>query len=256
MDGNQFDLRNASGQKIVGLLNLPGGLERPLPPIILVHGLKGFMRMPMLEMLANSLVKLGYAVYRFDGTDGIGESSGNIFDSTVTHYLGDLSVVLDYVSQQPDLNLEKLSVFGTSMGGLVATLAAGRDPRIKRLITHSAAFDWNILRQHPDIIDWREGEWIEFVSKSKGVRIKVGFDLFTDGIKYNAYKVLRQLPIPKLFMHSGQDEAIPVEFSKRAFREAAEPKKLVIIDSASHNITNSGLVEKLAYEISIFLNLV
>lgn len=249
-----FTVRNKQGLGINGLLNLPvsaGG--KLLTPIILLHGFKGFMRMPMLELLAESLVKLGYAVYRFDATNSLGESGGDIYNSTVTQYLADTGTVLGYLMEQKNLDLEKLAVFGTSMGGLIAVLLAETDNRVKRLVTHSAALDWNILRQHPDLTGWQEGEWLEFMSKSQGRKIKVSFNLLTDGIKYDPYPGLARLNIPKLFLHSGTDEAIPLSFSERAYKEAASPKKLVIIPGASHNVTDPSLVNQMAAAIHTFL---
>ncbi len=254
MAESTFEVRNNHGLLITGLVNLPLADRKELPaPIILLHGFKGFMRMPTLALLAESLVRLDYAVYRFDATNGIGESGGDIYNCTVTQYLADARTVLDYVVEQKNLDLDRLTVFGTSMGGLIATLLAEEDARVKRLVTHSAALDWNILRKHPDITGWQEGEWLEFMSKSKGRKIKVDFNLLTDGIKYDPYPDLARLTIPKLFLHSGSDEAIPLVFSERAYKEAASPKKLVIIPGATHNLTDQSFINQMVTAIHTFL---
>ncbi len=254
MDEKTFEVRNNHGLLIKGLVNLPLADRKELPPpILLLHGFKGFMRMPMLSLLAESLVKLGYAVYRFDATNGLGESAGDIYDCTVTQHLADARTVLDCVVEQENLDLERLAVFGTSMGGLIATLLVEEDARVKRLITHSPALDWNILRKHPDLTSWCEGEWMEFMSKSKGRKIKVDFNLLTDGIKYDPYPGLARLNIPKLFLHSGSDEAIPLSFSERAYKEAVSPKKLVIIPGATHNLTDQSFINQMVTAIHTFL---
>jgi len=47
---------------------------------------------------------------------------------------------------------------------------------------------------------------------------------------------LNILKIPTLLIHSGEDEAVPLNFSKKALEvSAGQPKKLVIIPDATHN---------------------
>lgn len=254
MNEEKFYLKNRQGQMICGLLDLPEGAKRPMRPILLLHGFKGYMNMPFISGLTERLTAKGAGVFRFDFTNGLGESEGNIYDCTVSHYLDDLMEILDYVVYRCETSGGDLAVFGTSLGGLIATLAAEKDARIKFLITHSPAYDWSILRKHPDITSWQEGEWIQFISKSKGMKFKVDFNLLTDGLRYDPYPELKSLAIPKLFIHSGADEAVPLELSQRAFNEAAPPKELLILPKTGHNPTDPATLDFMAAEIDRFLS--
>lgn len=251
----KFEIHNKEGQKIVGLTNFPESCEKPVVPIILCHGFKGYMAQDFLKTSAEYLENFGYTVFRFDSTNGIGESDGDIYNCTPTHYVDDLSCVIDYVSAIPNLDLNKLTVFGTSMGGFVAAIAASRDSRIKIIATHSAAFDWSIIRTHPDLTrSIEEGHDLEFISKSKGFIFKVNYELVTDGLKYDAYKLLKTLKIPTLLIHSGDDEAVSVDFSRKAFEvSAGKPKKLVIIRGATH-LPKSEFIKPIFSEITSFIS--
>jgi pimeloyl-ACP methyl ester carboxylesterase len=211
------------------------------------------MEQPFFRLLAEGLTEEGYAVLRFDATNGIGESEGDIYNCTVTGYLQDGAAVLDYANRQPSLDFSRLAIFGTSMGGLVATLLAERDARVRFLIPHSPALNWHILKEHPDLTGWQEGEWLEFISKSKGKRFKVGFDLYTDGLQYDAYRELSKLKIPKLFLHSEKDEAIPLAFSQKAYRLASPPKKLIVVPGATHNPSEVEVIQRFVREMTLFL---
>lgn len=251
----RFEIYNKEGQKIVGLINFPHQGEKSTMPIILCHGFKGYMAQAFLKTSAEYLENFGCTVFRFDATNGIGESEGDIYNCTVTHYVNDLLCIIDYVSAISDLNLNKLTVFGTSMGGLVAVITASKDFRVKIITAHSAAFDWSIIKTHPDLthpVD--ESRDLEFVSKSKGFTFKVNYELVTDGLKYDSYKLLKTLRIPTLLIHSGQDEAVSVEFSKKALEASAgQPKRLVIIPGATHN-PQSEFIKPIFSEVAAFIS--
>lgn len=253
----KFEIYNEEGQKIVGLVDSPESSEKSAVPIILCHGFKGYATQPLLKIGTEYLVSRGYTVFRFDATNGIGESGGDIYNCTVTHYVDDLLCVIDYVSKIPNLNLDKLTVFGTSMGGLVAVIAASKDPRIKIIATHSASFDPNLIRDHPDLIHpTKDNEDLEFVSKGKGLVIKVNYELVNDGLKYDAFSLIRGLDIPMLFLHSGKDEGISVEHSKRAFNVSlSKNKKLVVISEATHFPTDKPTIESIFSEVVLFTSL-
>ncbi len=254
MTEEKFEIFNKEGQKIVGYKVYENTMNGQTP-IILCHGFKGYMALPFISELARLLVGKGYSVFKFDFTNGIGESDGNIRNSSVTHYVNDLEKVVDYVVNLPETNKDKLTVIGTSMGGLVAVVAAAKDKRIRRLVTHSPALDWKTLFDHPDLLEKKKDKYLKFMSKSKNLVLEVDYKLYTDGVKYDAYKLLGGLKIPSLFLHSEQDEAIPVDYSKRALKvSGAHTKEMYLIPGAIHNPKDSNTIRQIAEKIDNFLS--
>jgi pimeloyl-ACP methyl ester carboxylesterase len=79
-----------------------------------------------------------------------------------------LSKVLDYLESRPDVDMEKLAVFGPSMGGYTVIRAASKDKRIKAMIANSV-----ILNMYEYLVQAKELEtlakyensfWFKWVS--------------------------------------------------------------------------------------------
>lgn len=53
--------------------------------------------------------------------------------------------------------------------------------------------------------------------------------------KYRSIDKIPALTMPKLFIHAKNDRVIPIEFSKKLYDAAPEPKEFVTIDNGGHN---------------------
>lgn len=53
--------------------------------------------------------------------------------------------------------------------------------------------------------------------------------------RFHSLEKVRQLTMPKLFVHGGSDGTLPLEFCERLFEEAADPKELYVVPRADHN---------------------
>lgn len=121
-----------SGQKVVGTLSLPDGIVRP-PVVLLLHGFESTrdeleipsVREGVFRRAARLWSDRGLASLRIDFRGG-GDSDGKFEDTTFSGQIHDALAAIDFLAASDEIDHEKISVVGWSMGGAVACAAAGR----------------------------------------------------------------------------------------------------------------------------------
>jgi alpha/beta superfamily hydrolase len=120
------------GQQVVGTLELPDGVARP-PVILLLHGFESTrdeLEIPSVKegvfrRAARLWSSRGLASLRIDFRGG-GDSDGKFADTTYSGQIRDALAAIDFLAASDDVDHERISVVGWSMGGAVACAAAGR----------------------------------------------------------------------------------------------------------------------------------
>ena len=142
---------------------------------------------------------------------GYGKSRGSPSEKGL--YL-DARAAWDYLISERRIPVERVILFGESLGGAVAIDLATR-VRPTGLIVQSS------FTSIPDMA-------------------KVIFPFlprFLVRTKMNSIDKISKVDCPKLFVHSPPDEVVPYEFGRRLFEAATEPKQFYEIPGASHNNT-------------------
>jgi pimeloyl-ACP methyl ester carboxylesterase len=122
------------GVTLAGTLTEPDGTG-PFPAVILISGSGAqnrdetlFEHRPFL-VLADTLSRKGVAVLRVDDR-GVGGSSGSIARSTSDDFAGDVLAGVAYLRSRGEIDGARIGLIGHSEGGIIAPMAATRDPRI------------------------------------------------------------------------------------------------------------------------------
>ena len=152
----------------------------------------------------------GYNVFLFDYR-GYGQSAG---EPNPEGLFADSNAALDYVRSRPDVNPERLLVFGQSLGGTnaIAVVGAGNKAGVRAVAIESTFSSYSSIAN----------------DKLPGAGILVGN-------RYSARRFVAQIsPIPLLLMHGTADQVIPAKHSQILFELAQEPKQLVIIPNGTH----------------------
>ncbi|MFF4606806.1 alpha/beta fold hydrolase [Streptomyces sp. NPDC001339] len=110
----------------------PGGSGGRRPAVLLGHGFGGSKA--DLRSEAEQLARDGYAVLTWSAR-GFGKSTGKIGLNDPEGEVADVSRLIDWLAQRPEVQLDKagdprVGVAGASYGGAVALLAAGHDRRV------------------------------------------------------------------------------------------------------------------------------
>ena len=187
--------------------------------IIFCHGNAGNIS-HRLEKIA-LFHKAGLNTLIFDYR-GYGKSQGSPSENGV--YL-DAQAAYDYLLDREDIDKEKIVSFGSSLGGAIAV-----DLAVKRKCAALVA-DSTFTN-----------------TKDMGKTVYPFIPTFLYSTKFNSIDKVATIKIPKLFIHSINDEIVPFKLGNKLFKSACEPKEFLQILGA-HNVgfSESGnlILEKL-----------
>jgi dienelactone hydrolase len=210
-----------------GMLHGPAG-DRRAPAVVLLHGFTGYHIEDhrLFVQMARCLADAGFAVLRFDFY-GSGDSDGDFEECTVLTEVADAVAALDWVSEQKRVDPDRIGVLGLSLGGCVAALLAGQDPRVK------AAVFWNAVtlpeRHFDDGVIPTTGPLAGIVG---GLRVGPDFVPLFNAL--DIVGTLRRYTGPGLVIRSTKDEHISQAEAEALRAAMAERGTLHLIDGADH----------------------
>lgn len=128
-------------QKIFGILHRPIQTSH-CPALLICHGLAGHKtgKYRLYVHLAKMLAEAGIAALRIDFR-GSGDSEGDFSEMTLEGEISDALKGLDFLHRNPHFDNSRIGLFGRSVGGTVALIAARRHGNIKSLATWAPLYD-------------------------------------------------------------------------------------------------------------------
>lgn len=143
----------------------------------------------------------------------------------------DLLAAIDVVTRQPDVNPNRVGVFGTSVGGYAALAAAESNAKVRALVVDSTYTT-------PESMFDSQVEHL--LGGSSGI-----FHLITDaefrfvahgGASYSVQNDLPKLAdVPKLFV-AGQDNPRLAATTEALYNDAPQPKQLLVMEHSGANL--------------------
>lgn len=128
------------GTPLSAWLFLPSGASAPVPCIVMAHGFGGTKNMG-LEVYASRFQEAGYAALVFDFRY-LGDSGGEprqLIDPR--SQLEDYASAVEYARGLPQVDPERIALWGTSYSGGHVIVAAARDRRIACVIAQAPGLD-------------------------------------------------------------------------------------------------------------------
>lgn len=260
----------SEGVRLVGDVYVPDGLapaERRAG-IVLCHGYTGVKDLYLPDN-ARVLTEAGYVVMTFD-YKGWGDSEGSRNRLAPYSRVADVQAALTFLGARPEVDADRLGIYGTSYGGATVVWTAAVDPRVRCVVSvvgigHGARWMRSVRR--PD-------EFHDLLARSERDRVKRALDgasefvpreeillpdrqsaelaaaarrnnpaaVSTIPLEYVAetlefhpeWVVDRIAPRPVLFITTDDDRLVPPEESVRLHARAGEPKKLVVLKGYGH----------------------
>jgi fermentation-respiration switch protein FrsA (DUF1100 family) len=172
--------------------------------ILWCHGNAGNIgdRLDLLKLLHD---RIDVNIFIFDYR-GYGKSQGR---PTEDGTYRDAHGAMDYLRARPDVEGDKIVIFGQSLGGAIAVDLACRN-RCLGLILEST---------FTSLVDIFEMPTKAF------------------GMKYDSYSKIKRVKAPLLVLHGDHDDVVPFESGYTLYKAANEPKKFCTIAGAMHNDT-------------------
>ena len=225
---------NSRKQKLVGVLYIKGKKG-----VIVSHGFSS--NKENVSIYTKFLQSKGYSTLTFDYS-GHGESGGDISNTTATTWKDDLNAAIDFMQQYCD----GIALLGFSLGGMSsllcssrskATMAIAPPTNFRQLVAHS--IKTGLVKKLKEFIDFG------------GLSIKHSF--ITDSAKYDMKNIMKKIKCPVLIIHGDEDDIVPLTQSQEIVEYINEPKKLVIIEGMTHNVTNASQMNSILKELSEWL---
>ncbi|MEO8357247.1 MAG: alpha/beta fold hydrolase [Chloroflexota bacterium] len=237
----------SDGLKIYALMTVPNG-EKPSsgwPVIIFNHGYippDVYRTTERYIAYVDQIARSGYIVFRSDyrGHDRSEGTAGGVY--TQPNYTIDVLNAVASMKRYPDVDRNRIGMWGHSMGGYITLRAMVVTGDVK------AGVIWaGVVARYPDLFTrWNAGarsttaspgSWVYSLEQSYG-SVEENPE-FWNSISSNAY--LRDLNGPIQLHHGTADQDVPWEFSQMLNDEllaADQVAELYIYDGDNHNISN------------------
>src|SRR5207247_574257 len=254
----------SEGHQLVGDVFYPSDLPpgQPRAGVVLCHGYTGIKDLYLPDN-ARTLAQAGYVVMTFD-YKGWGESAGPRSRLAPYSRVADVQAALTFLSTLPEVDSERLGIYGTSYGGATVVWVGAIDARVQCIVSvvgigHGARWMRSVRR--PD-------EWYDLLARAaedRSQRTLTGESTFVerseillpdrqsaelaaaarrhnpaavntipleyvdDTLGFNPEWVVDKIaPRPILFITTDNDRLVPPEESEHLYARAGEPKKLVV----------------------------
>jgi len=235
-----FTCQNLDGKRIVGVYDHLRQVGPDGPVVVIAPGYGETKRDSLT--LAYYLAQNGFRVLRYDATDHIGESDGDIFNTTLPKMKEDLISVLNYMEAR--FNVRSCGIVAGSLSARVAIRAAVEDPRVSLLVslvgvvdvraTLKAVYYRDIIGAFLEDQGWDVADILGFeVSRSFPETAIQGkyYDLST------TVEEVRKLKIPLVFLIAEKDAWVRLEDVRAVFEASIHGGgELHVIPGTMHRI--------------------
>ncbi len=227
------------GMTLRGMLHLPDNYTGKPPIAVLLHGFGGDRNAAnyALTSLSRSLAKSGIASVRFDFLCN-GESDGEFVDMTISGEIEDACSILEYVASLDEVDASRIALFGLSMGGAVAAVAASRKKELVKALclccpaSNASEDARNKKVKGVDISDILEKGYCDIGG------IAIGKAFYEDAIGVDFYELARGFNGNVFIVHGDKDVIAPLENSKKYLKLYGEKARLFAVEGGDHSFTN------------------
>lgn len=260
----------SEGVRLVGDVYYPDGLQpgEKRAGIVLCHGYTGVKDLYLPDN-ARVLNQAGYVAMTFD-YKGWGESAGPRSRLAPYSRVADVQAALTFLGTLPEVDAERLGIYGTSYGGATVVWVGAVDRRVKCVVSVVGIGNgarWMRSVRRPD-------EWHDLLERARRDRVKralegesefvareeillpdrqsaelaaaarrnnpfavsqIPLEYVDDTLEFNPEWVVDRIaPRPILFITTDDDRLVPPEESAALYARAGEPKKLVVLKGYGH----------------------
>lgn len=226
-----FSLTNNRGMTIRGTQEWYGSPHGT--PVILAHGMIATHNQPQIREVAKMLARAGFVTFRFSATNNVGSSQGHLINFTVGGFVDDMRSVVEYALSES--RHATCDVVGYSLGGMVATIVAADDARIKHVAVQAPTYDLKKEMERTTIFPpYRLLGWTLRYSHTLDRKFKLGFHFYEEGILYDMRQYVARLHAPTLIAYGTRDKYLRHANFSQAFQRLGGRKKIVRIPGAGH----------------------
>ena len=260
----------SEGFKLLGDIYTPDclALGENRAAVLLCHGYTGVKDLYLPDN-ALALNQAGYVAMTFD-YKGWGDSEGARSRLAPYSRVMDVQAAMTFLGLQPEVDEDRIGLYGTSYGGATVTWVGAVDPRAKCIVSvvgigHGARWmsrvrrvdEWFDLQEQSKkdreirattgeseqvdrseilLPDRQSAELAAAARRNNPAAVStIPLEYVDDTIGFNPEWIVdRVSPRPILFITSDDDRLVLPEESEQLFAHAKEPKKLVVLKGPGH----------------------
>ena len=224
-------------KQLYGKITAPSDYKsKKMPTIVIAHGLNNTLE--QYEMYSQLLAKQGYLVYSFDFYGGSRQSKSggqDMLNMSVKTELTDLTQVMEKLSSETFVDKSKMSLFGASQGGVVASLYAAAYPdRVHKLMLIFPAF---VLFDDAKET-YRELGSPDFDQLPDSLthhNAALGKIYLIDALNIDIQAEQAKITAPTLIIHGTDDAVVPYQYAVEA-SQTIPNAELVTVEGGEHRI--------------------
>jgi len=227
----RFQFPGAGGQLLSAALDRPDGTPRATA--LFAHCFTCSKDNLAAKLIADGLVRRGFAVLRFDFT-GLGNSEGEFANTHFSSNVADLIRAADHLRAE---HHAPALLIGHSLGGAAVLAAAERIPEAKAVVTIGAPSDpahvVGLFKDHVDTIRAAGEAEVSLAGRLFKIRRSFLDDVASQSIANHVANLRRAL----LIFHAPTDDTVGIENATQIFVAAKHPKSFISLAGADHLLT-------------------
>lgn len=224
-------------KQLYGKITAPRDYKsKKLPTIVIAHGFNNTLE--QYEMYSQLLAKQGYLVYSFDFYGGSRQSKSggqDMLNMSVKTELTDLTEVMEKLGSEAFVDKSKMSLFGASQGGVVASLYAAAYPdRVHKLMLIFPAF---ILFDDAKETYHELGspDFDQLPDSLTHHNTTLGKIYLIDALDIDIQAEQTKITAPTLIIHGTDDAVVPYQYAVQA-SQIIPNAELVTVEGGEHRI--------------------
>jgi fermentation-respiration switch protein FrsA (DUF1100 family) len=212
--GEDVWFQTADGVRLHGWF-ISSRADKPAGTIIYFHGNGG--NLSHVGWIGGRLAANGFDVLLFDYR-GYGRSAGDVADERAIYL--DADAAYDYVVRERGAQPEKLALYGQSLGTAAVVDLASR-LKVSAIILESGLSSASDMASA--MLPWMP-RWLHGLGRNR----------------FESARKLEKVYCPIMVTHGDPDTTIPTEQGRALYASAHDPKRLMIVEGAGHNVAGFG----------------
>ena len=224
-------------KQLYGKITAPRDYKsKKLPTIVIAHGLNNTLE--QYDMYSQLLAKQGYLVYSFDFYGGSRQSKSggqDMLNMSVKTELTDLTQVMEKLRSEAFVDKSKMSLFGASQGGVVASLYTAAYPdRVHKLLLIFPAF---VLFDDAKATYHELGspDYDQLPDSLTHHTTTLGKIYLIDALDIDIRAEQAKITAPTLIIHGTDDAVVPYQYAVEA-SQTIPNAELVTVEGGEHRI--------------------
>ena len=218
------------GKSLSAFLHLPIGVQGKVAAVLAIPGMDSAKEEGSLY--GDTLLERGLAVLRLDGP-GQGTSNLRKIRVTATNYAEAGKAALELLVRRPEIDAEKIAIFGVSMGSYWGTLVgATAGNRVKACAVSNVCLEPGMN----SIFEKASPTFKLNYMYMSGYQDEESFNRFASTL--DAREAASRITCPYLVLAGEDDELCPLEHVYRHVERIPTAKTLIVCEGEKHSIAN------------------